>query len=158
VAFGVPQIGDVYGLPLFGDIVAAAATPSGRGAWLLGADGGVFALGDAPFKGSVPAIIPIDQLVRPLTGIAASPQGDGYWLFAEDGGVFAFGAPFRGSLPAIVPVEALEGPVIGGVPYGNGYALVGSDGGAFVFADRPFLGSLGGHPLPAPIVSLAAFG
>jgi hypothetical protein len=158
VAFGVPQIGDVRSLQLLGEIVAAAATPTGRGAWLLGSDGGVFALGDAPFRGSVPETIPIDQLVRPLTGIAASPQGGGYWLFAEDGGVFAFGAPFRGSLPAIVPVEALEGPVIGGVPFGNGYALVGSDGGAFVFADRPFLGSLGGQPLPAPIVSLAAFG
>jgi len=33
-------------------IVAAAASPSGRGYWLVGSDGGVFAFGDAAFAGS----------------------------------------------------------------------------------------------------------
>jgi hypothetical protein len=43
------------------------------------------------------------------------------------------------------------------VPYGNAYLMVASDGGVFNFAtDKPFLGSLGGSALPAPIVAMAA--
>ena len=37
-------------------IVAAAVTPSGSGYWLVAADGGVFAFGDAGFFGSTGAI------------------------------------------------------------------------------------------------------
>jgi len=33
-------------------IVGMAATPTGRGYWLVGSDGGVFAFGDAPFLGA----------------------------------------------------------------------------------------------------------
>jgi hypothetical protein len=43
------------------------------------------------------------------------------------------------------------------VAYGHGYLMVGSDGGIFTFSDRPFAGSLGAHPPPAPIVGVAAF-
>ena len=35
-------------------IVGMAATPTGKGYWLVGADGGVFAYGDAEFHGSIP--------------------------------------------------------------------------------------------------------
>jgi hypothetical protein len=34
-------------------IVGLAPTPDGQGYWLVGADGGIFALGDAPFIGSL---------------------------------------------------------------------------------------------------------
>ena len=50
----------------------------------------------------------------------------------------------------------LNKPVVGMVRYGNGYLMVGSDGGIFDFSDKPFLGSLAGTPLPAPIVSVAS--
>ena len=79
----------------------------GGGYWLAGADGGVFALGNAPFLGSAGAL----RLTRPVVGMAASPGGRGYWLVASDGGVFAFGdAPFVGSTGAITlnkPVVAI---------------------------------------------------
>jgi hypothetical protein len=157
VAFGVPDLGGVEHLALFAPILAGAATASGRGLWLLGGDGGVFTFGDARFRGSVPQFVPLDRLVRPLSGMIPEPSGNGYWLIAEDGGVFAFSAPFRGSLPEIVPVERLEAPIIGGVPYGNGYVLVGQDGGVFNFSNLPFLGSLGGVRLDSPVVAIAAF-
>lgn len=39
-------------------IVGMAATPTGKGYWLVSADGGVFAFGDAPFLGNVEFVLP----------------------------------------------------------------------------------------------------
>ncbi|MGH9164229.1 MAG: hypothetical protein ACRDZW_01795, partial [Acidimicrobiales bacterium] len=64
------------------------------GYWLAAGDGGVFAFGDAAFRGSLGG----QPLNQPVVGMAATPDGGGYWLVAADGGVFAFGdAPFLGS-------------------------------------------------------------
>ncbi len=41
---------------------------------------------------------------------------------------------------------------------GGGYWLVASDGGIFAFGDAPYLGSMGGKPLNAPIVGMAGSG
>lgn len=38
--------------PLEAPIVGIVRTPQGKGYWLVGADGGVFAVGDAQFWGS----------------------------------------------------------------------------------------------------------
>ena len=38
---------------------------------------------------------------------------------------------------------------------GDGYRFVSSDGGIFTFGDAKFLGSMGGKPLPHPIVGMA---
>jgi hypothetical protein len=46
--------GSMGGKPLAMPIVGMAATPGGRGYWLVASDGGVFALGDAPFRGATP--------------------------------------------------------------------------------------------------------
>ncbi|MHB1534133.1 MAG: hypothetical protein ACYC1D_05885 [Acidimicrobiales bacterium] len=86
--------------------VSGVATPvSGKGVWIVGIDGGVFApqvmgehqtVAPAPFFGSLPGlgIAP----AAPIVGIAATPDGGGYWLLGADGGVFSFGdARFQGS-------------------------------------------------------------
>lgn len=54
VATGEPYYGSLPGLGITPNapIVAIAATPSAKGYWLLGADGGVFAFGNAPFLGA----------------------------------------------------------------------------------------------------------
>ncbi|HWS45405.1 MAG TPA: hypothetical protein VN636_06060, partial [Acidimicrobiia bacterium] len=52
---------------------------------------GIFAFGDAPFRGSTGSL----RLVSPI--VAMTNSGTGYWFVAGDGGVFAFGVPFRGS-------------------------------------------------------------
>jgi ribosomal protein L24E len=74
--------------------VGMAATPDGRGYWLVASDGGIFAFGDAGFYGSTGAM----HLNQPIVGMTATPDGRGYWLVASDGGIFAFGdAAFYGS-------------------------------------------------------------
>ena len=39
-------------------------------------------------------------------------------------------------------------------PSGRGYYLIAGDGGVFCFGDAQFHGSMGGHPLNAPVQSL----
>jgi hypothetical protein len=81
--------------PLNKPIVGGAVHPTVKGYWLVGADGGVFALGDAPYLGGLVGI----KLAAPIVSIIATPTGNGYWLIGADGGVFAFGdAPYLGSL------------------------------------------------------------
>jgi beta-lactamase class A len=128
-----------------------AATPDGLGYWMVAADGGVFAFGNAAFEGSTGDI----HLNEPVVGMAATPDGRGYWLVAADGGVFAFGdAAFEGSTGGI----HLNEPVVGmaATPTGRGYWLVAADGGVFAFGDAAFRGSTGGVHLNAPVVGMAA--
>ena len=54
-------------------IVGMAATPDGKGYWLVAADGGIFTFGDAGFYGSTGAI----RLNQPIVGMAATPDGHG---------------------------------------------------------------------------------
>ena len=54
-------------LPLNAPIVGMASTADGRGYWLVGSDGGVFAFGDARFKGSMAVLL----LEAPVVGMAA---------------------------------------------------------------------------------------
>jgi len=128
--------------------------------WLAGADGGVFALGEAPFLGSAGNL----NLVEPIVAIASHPSGDGYWLVAADGGVFTYGtAAFWGSIPAL-GLAQLAQPItsIVATPTGNGYWLLAADGGVFAFGDATFAGSLPGALPPGfaaavPYVSLIGF-
>ncbi len=83
-----------------------AATPTGQGYWLVAADGGIFAYGDAVFYGSTGSI----HLNKPIVGMAATPTGHGYWFVASDGGVFNYGeAGFLGSTGSI----PLNSPIVG---------------------------------------------
>ncbi len=149
-AFGnASNYGDMSGTPLNGPVVASVATPSGHGYYMVGSDGGIFSFGDAHFHGSTGNL----RLNKPVVGISPTPDGKGYWLVASDGGVFAFSAPFRGSMGATRLNKAVDGLVA----FGNGYLMAASDGGIFDFSNKPFLGSLGGKPLAAPIIGLAAF-
>jgi hypothetical protein len=127
-----------------------AATPSGRGYWLVASDGGIFTFGDAHFYGSTGGL----RLVQPIVGMATSPTGRGYWLVAADGGIFTFGdAPFYGSIGG----HQLNQPVVGmaASPSGHGYWFVATDGGVFSYGDARFFGSTGGQALPAAIVAMA---
>ena len=120
--------------------VVGAADASATGYWHAAADGGVFALGTAPFFGSMGG----HPLNAPVVGIASTPDHGGYWLVATDGGVFSFGdALFQGSMGG----HPLNQPVVGiaSTPDGKGYWLVAADGGVFSFGGRGLPG-LDGRP------------
>ena len=137
-------------LALNGPVVGMAATPTGKGYWMLARDGGVFGFGDAVFHGSTGNL----RLNQPVVGLAAHPRGTGYWFVASDGGVFAFDVPFLGSMGAV----PLNQPVVGmaASSSGDGYWLVARDGGIFAFGDARFAGSTGDIRLNQPIVGMAA--
>ncbi|HLH28293.1 MAG TPA: alkaline phosphatase family protein, partial [Acidimicrobiales bacterium] len=138
-------------VPLAAPIVGMAATPDGRGYWLVGADGGIFAFGDARFLGSANGM----HLDAPIVAIASTPDGGGYWLSAADGGVFAFGdARFVGSAHG----ARLSAPIVGMAagPDGEGYALAAADGGVFAFGDEPYDGSAAPLRPRAKVVGIAS--
>lgn len=144
-------ISPIAGLRLAAPIVGVATAPAGTGYWLAGADGGVFAVNDAPFLGSLGGV----HLNAPIVGIAPTVDGLGYWLVGADGGVFAFGtAAFAGSLGS----TPLRRPIVGiATPRtGSGYWLAAADGSVYPFGDAVFYGSREGQPLNKPIVSIAA--
>lgn len=86
-------------------IVGLVPTPTGDGYWLVACDGGVFSFGSAPYRGSVPEVLPGVTLNRPINGMVA--YGGGYLMVASDGGAFNFGAPFFGSLGANPPSDPI---------------------------------------------------
>ncbi len=128
------------GVKLAAPIAGAAAAPGG-GHWLVGADGGVFAVGGAPFDGSLPGFGVRPS--APIVGIAASPGG-GYWLAADNGAVYTI-APSSTPQYSVSSPLSLAAPVVGiAAAPGGGYWLVGADGGVFAFGGAPFDGSLPG--------------
>ena len=84
-------------------IVGIAPTPSGYGYYLLGADGGVFAFGDAHFAGSA-----IDG-THLATAIAVPSDGQGYEVARTDGSVVGLG----GAPSVAAPADLLVGPAPG---------------------------------------------
>lgn len=113
---------------LNGPLVDMAVTRTERGCWLVGADGGVFSIGDAPFYGSAAAL----DLVSPVVGFAPTSDGEGYWLVAADGGVFNFGdAEYYGSAGG----TARENPIVSIriTRSGDGYVLMDSAGESYKF-------------------------
>ena len=58
--------GSASALSLSKPVVGMAATPDGRGYWLVASDGGVFTFGDAGFFGSAASL----HLNKPIVGMA----------------------------------------------------------------------------------------
>ena len=54
-------------LTLNGPVLGSVATPSGKGYYMVAADGGIFAFGDASFAGSA-AGTPLTQPIRAIAG------------------------------------------------------------------------------------------
>ncbi|HVX23203.1 MAG TPA: PE-PPE domain-containing protein [Acidimicrobiales bacterium] len=114
LGYGNPVVGWGTGTVAFieagrlpdGPFVGLLQLPGAGNGWVLGANGGVFALGDAQFYGSMGG----SRLNQPAVGMAATADDGGYWIAGADGGVFAFGdAPFYGSMAG----QPLDQPIVG---------------------------------------------
>jgi hypothetical protein len=132
-------------------ITAAVSTPIGQGYWLAARDGGVFQFGNAVFEGSGAG-----QFFGAVVSMATVPDGLGYWEFLAAGGVAHFGDAAAG----LGSASDLNSPIVFGqsTSTGNGYWEFAADGGVFTYGDAPFVGSLGGTRLNAPITAGIAFG
>ncbi len=140
---GAPYLGSMGGVTIDLPMAAMASTPSGDGYWMVAADGGVFAFGDARFHGSIPGVLPSGvSLASEIVDIEPTPSGDGYWLLGADGGVFTFGdAEYAGSLPALGETMCPHGSdeaAAGILALGNGYLIADRSGVVYGFgADVP---------------------
>ncbi len=116
-------------------IVGMIPSADGGGYFMVGADGGVFAFGDAHFSGSCPGIGGCRG-----TAVTVMPDGSGrgYWLVTSSGNVYAFGdAPGYGAPRSVgIVTSAVR------TPDGKGYWILFSDGSVAPFGDASHLGSL----------------
>ncbi len=125
-----------------------AATPDGKGYWLVAADGGIFTFGDARFFGSWAA----DDLPVPVVGIVASPDGGGYTVATANGVVLALGdGQAYGGLtlnPDATPVSDIIGNRAG-----TGYWLLDPEAWTYSFTSAT---PKGRFPGSSAIVAAAA--
>ncbi len=145
----VHALGPAYSVVRADQLLGLVHEAVSGGYWMVATDGGIFALGGAPFYGSMGG----RSLAAPMVGMAPTPHDGGYWTVARDGGVFSFGnAHFHGSMGG----HRLAAPIVGmaSTPSGNGYWLVAADGGVFSFGDAQFHGSTGAIHLAAPVVGM----
>lgn len=139
---GITQYGNATD---FGDVTGAVDAapmtgydmdPLGRGYWLAGADGSVFAFGEAVYYGR--ATVDPNGAGR-IWRLVAHPSGRGYWLLGRDGGVFSYGsAGFHGSGSGLMESPAVD---MASTPSGNGYWIVSEQGHVFAFGDATYYGN-----------------
>jgi hypothetical protein len=148
---------------------AATVPPRTQGYVLAGADGGVFAFGNASYTGSMGG----QRLAAPVSGAAESLDGNGYWLVGQDKGIFAFGdAGFAGSgndvafpcfgpPPAVCAVPAnpsLDPSPAAGIARtldDGGYVAAMTDGDVYNYGDAPLRSTQIPASLAAPMVGVA---
>lgn len=137
-ASGEP-IGNVIGFRA--TVVAAAATPTGKGLWAVDDEGGVWTIGDAKPYGDLKDG---NSSSGTPTGMFASPTGQGYTIVLANGQVRTFGdawwygqktANNDGAVVGIAPSMTPAGGV-------NGYWTVTRYGTVTAFGAAPQLGNL----------------
>jgi len=119
---GFSPAGSAGRFALAAPIVAMVPSADDGGYFMVAADGGVFAFGDAQFAGSCPQI---GGCSGAAVAVVPDGSGNGYWLVTVTGNVYAFGdAPFLGSPPSRTQ------PVTSAVrtPDGKGYWILYADG------------------------------
>jgi hypothetical protein len=120
------------------DIVGIAVDNANNGYWELGADGGIFAFGGAPFDGSPHNQLPGGQSA---VAIAATHDGGGYWIVTNGGYVYAYGdAQYENGMGG----QNLNCSIVGVAAGQNdsSYWMDGCDGGVFSFGQAVAYGSV----------------
>jgi hypothetical protein len=127
-----------------------AATPSGRGYWLVASDGGIFSFGDARFHGSIGGM----AIGTTISGMASSTSGHGYWLAAASGRVFAFGDAAK--VASVTPPSPIAGLQV--APGGAGLWLVARNGAVYTTGTAHYYGGASGGQMQAVGIARAAGG
>ena len=136
---GIAPAGAGTGRKLSAPIVGMVPSTDSRGYFMIGADGGVFAFGDARFEGSCPGI---GGCSGPAVAVMPDASGNGYWLVTATGNIYTFGdatyygAPGAQSTPVTSAVRTADG---------KGYWLLFANGTVAAYGDAPFLGGLQGE-------------
>jgi hypothetical protein len=123
------------GRKLNAPIVGMVPSSDGNGYFMVGADGGVFAFGDAKFEGSCPGV---GGCSGAAVTVMPDASGNGYWLVTATGHVYTFGdAVSHGSPgPQSVPVTSAVR-----TPDGQGYWILFANGAVDAFGDASGFGS-----------------
>ena len=131
---GIHPAGSDFARRLSAPIVGMVPSFNDRGYFMVGADGGVFAFGDAKFAGSCPGIGGCEGVA---VAVMPDASGNGYWLVTNVGRVYAFGdarylgAPGNRGSSVTSAVRT---------PDGEGYWILFSNGNAANYGDAVNLG------------------
>jgi hypothetical protein len=119
----------------------------GKGYWMLGRDGAVYAFGDAPHMGNGAARVP----AAPWVDIEPTPSGRGYWLLDRDGRVQTFGdAVQMGGFEGLRAGETAT--AVSATPSGNGYWVFTSFGRVMTRGAAEKFGDMDGVKLNGPVL------
>ncbi|MBV8464270.1 MAG: hypothetical protein JO368_13315 [Acidimicrobiales bacterium] len=131
-------------------IVGMVPSSDGAGYFMVAADGGVFAFGDARFAGSCPGI---GGCAGAAVTVMPDASGNGYWLVTSTGAVYAFGdAPYLGGPgPQATPVTSAVP-----TPDGGGYWILVGDGTVFGYGDAAASGISLGLTVADPAAAIFA--
>jgi hypothetical protein len=126
-------------------VVGMVPSHDDNGYFMVGADGGIFAFGDAKFEGSC---YDVGGCTQNGLAVAVMPDasGNGYWVVTSLGSVYGFGdASYLGAPPSSA------GSIASAVatPDGKGYVILDSAGNIYGFGDAPFSGEIAASPLSA---------
>jgi hypothetical protein len=134
---GIAPAGSGQRRSLDAPIIGMVPSPDGAGYFMVGADGGVFAFGDARYEGSCPALP--HGCDAPAVAVMPDASGHGYWLVTASGSVYAFGdaKSFPPDPPAISPVTSAFR-----TPDGGGFWVLFASGAVDAFGDAVNFGSL----------------
>jgi hypothetical protein len=133
---GISPAGSGAPRELNAPIVGMVPSYDDGGYFMLAADGGVFAFGDAQFEGSCPSLA--GGCSGAAVAVMPDASGRGYWLVTATGNVYAFGdAQYLGAPGGQVS------PVTSAVrtPDGAGYWILLANGDVFNYGDAGKFGS-----------------
>ncbi len=133
---GLAPAGTAGARHLDAPIVGAVPSIDDKGYFMVGADGGVFAFGDAQFEGSCPGI---GGCSGQAVAVAPDASGQGYWLVTSTGCIYSFGDASYFGAPG--PQSSAITSMVR-MPDGGGYRILDADGQVFDYGDAGSLGSV----------------
>jgi sugar lactone lactonase YvrE len=125
--------------------------PRKSGYWMLGAEGRVYAFGDARTLGDAStSLAPGTKAVH----IEPTPTAAGYWILDNGGGVHAYGdAAALGNLPAAGLKKGEKATSLSATPSGRGYRIFTNRGRAVPFGDATHHQDMSGVDLNGPVLN-----